>query len=77
MFCSPGDSVTLRDTARAALPLLVLSTTSLHAQRGCFHSPEAPTGLLMLVGSVGMVGGSSLLRKLAARRSRNAVRNQN
>jgi hypothetical protein len=31
----------------------------------------------MLVGSVGMVGGSSLLRKLAARRSRNAVRNQN
>jgi XrtJ-associated TM-motif-TM protein len=44
--------------------VLLLSDVSLHAQHGCIHSPEAPTGVLMLVGSVGMIYGSSWLRKV-------------
>jgi len=35
-----------------------------HAQAGCSDSPEAPTDVLMLVGSVGMIFGSSLAMKI-------------
>jgi XrtJ-associated TM-motif-TM protein len=41
--------------------------TSLHAQGGCVDSPEAPTVLLVLVGSLGMFYGSSALRKVLRR----------
>jgi XrtJ-associated TM-motif-TM protein len=34
---------------------------------GCVDSPEAPTAILMLVGSAGMFYGSSALRKLLRR----------
>jgi XrtJ-associated TM-motif-TM protein len=47
----------------SALVLLVFAT-SLHAQGGCTDSPEAPTALLLLVGSVGMFYGSSVLRRV-------------
>jgi len=36
----------------------------MHAQSGCSDSPEAPTDMLMLVGSVGMIYGSSVVAKL-------------
>jgi XrtJ-associated TM-motif-TM protein len=41
----------------------------MHAQGGCVDSPEAPTDVLMLVGSIGMVYGSSVAMKIL-RRSR-------
>jgi XrtJ-associated TM-motif-TM protein len=47
----------------SALALLAFAT-SLRAQDGCTDSPEAPTALLMLVGSAGMFYGSSVLRKV-------------
>ncbi len=50
-----------------AVSALSLTTTTLHAQHGCVHSPEAPTGVLMLVGSVGMTYGASWLRTTVAR----------
>ena len=37
---------------------------ALHAQSGCSDSPEAPTDVLMLVGSIGMIYGSSVVSKL-------------
>jgi XrtJ-associated TM-motif-TM protein len=37
---------------------------AMHAQSGCSDSPEAPTDVLMLVGSIGMIYGSSVLTKL-------------
>jgi len=39
-----------------------------HAQGGCVDSPEAPTDLLMLVGSFGMIYGSSVAMKLLRKR---------
>jgi len=36
----------------------------IHAQGGCVDSPEAPTDVLMLVGSIGMMYGSSVAIKL-------------
>jgi len=37
----------------------------MHAQiGGCEDSPEAPTDVLMLVGSIGMVYGSSVVMKM-------------
>lgn len=48
--------------ALLALPALM------HAQGGCVDSPEAPTDVLMLIGSAGMVFGSSLVMKLARKR---------
>jgi XrtJ-associated TM-motif-TM protein len=54
----------------SALVLLSISTL-LHAQTGsgggCVDSPEAPTDLLMLIGSVGMFYGSSVLIKVLRR----------
>jgi len=49
-----------------AVALLFMST-SLQAQSGCADSPEAPTALLMLVGTAGMFYGSSVLRKVLGR----------
>jgi XrtJ-associated TM-motif-TM protein len=50
-----------------AAVVLLISAASLHAQSGCADSPEAPTALLMLVGSIGMFYGSSVLRKMLKR----------
>jgi XrtJ-associated TM-motif-TM protein len=49
--------------------VLLFAAISLHAQSGggCVDSPEAPTVLLMLVGSAGMFYGSSVLRKVLCR----------
>ncbi len=50
--------------------LLLFITVSAHAQGGgvdCQESPEASTDVLMLVGSVGMVHGSLLLKKFVQR----------
>ena len=52
----------------AALMFLALPLV-MHAQGGCVDSPEAPTDVLMLVGSIGMVYGSSVVMKVL-RRSR-------
>ena len=41
----------------------------LHAQSGCSDSPEAPTDVLMLVGSLGMIFGSSVAMKMLRKRS--------
>jgi len=52
----------------AALMFLALPVV-MHAQGGCVDSPEAPTDVLMLVGSIGMMYGSSVVVKIL-RRSR-------
>jgi XrtJ-associated TM-motif-TM protein len=47
---------------------LLCATTLLHAQfDGCEDSPEAPTDILMLVGSIGMFYGSSVVMKMFRR----------
>jgi XrtJ-associated TM-motif-TM protein len=46
---------------------LLFAAVSLHAQSGCLDSPEAPTALLMLVGSAGMFYGPNLMRKVLRR----------
>ena len=48
---------------------LLFASASLHAQGGCLDSPEAPTDVLMLVGSAGMFYGSSMVMKVLRRRS--------
>ena len=48
-----------RFTLLAATMFLALPVV-MHAQGGCVDSPEAPTDVLMLVGSIGMVYGSSV-----------------
>ena len=45
----------------SAVAFLFVSA-SLHAQSGCGDSPEAPTVVLMVIGSVGMFFGSFALR---------------
>ena len=42
----------------------------MRAQSGCSDSPEAPTDVLMLVGSVGMIYGSSVVAKLLRKNKR-------
>jgi len=42
----------------------------IHAQSGCSDSPEAPTDVLMLVGSFGMMYGSSLVMKIMRKNRR-------
>ena len=44
--------------------ILIFMPVLAHAQGGCVDSPEAPTDVLMLVGSVGMMYGSSVAMKL-------------
>jgi XrtJ-associated TM-motif-TM protein len=61
--------IKFRYAVLSAITLLFVSA-SLHAQghgRGCDDSPEAPTALLMLVGSAGMFYGPYLLRKVLRR----------
>ena len=58
----------LRVNLLAILVLLAVPAV-MHAQGGCVDSPEAPTDVLMLIGSAGMIFGSSLAMKLA-RKSR-------
>ena len=48
----------------ATFALFMLGATTLQAQHGCFHSPEAPTGALLLIGAVGMSVGSSILARM-------------
>jgi XrtJ-associated TM-motif-TM protein len=53
----------------SALAILIVSI-SLNAQGtggGCVDSPEAPTALLLLVGSAGIFYGPYLLRKVLRR----------
>jgi len=52
-----------------AILLFLAIPVVMHAQGGCVDSPEAPTDVLMLVGSVGMMYGSSVAMKIL-RRSR-------
>jgi XrtJ-associated TM-motif-TM protein len=52
---------------RFALPTvltLLAVPVVMHAQGGCVDSPEAPTDVLMLVGTVGMIFGSSFTMKM-------------
>jgi XrtJ-associated TM-motif-TM protein len=42
----------------------------MHAQGGCVDSPEAPTDVLMVVGTVGMMYGSSVVMKFLHRSRR-------
>jgi len=54
-------------TFRKALVAAIFISTFpvvIHAQGGCVDSPEAPTDILMLVGSIGMIYGSSLALKI-------------
>ncbi len=56
---------------RLLLLLVILSASPLVAQRGCFHSPEAPTDALMLIGSASMfLGSGPLMRYLRKRKAR-------
>jgi XrtJ-associated TM-motif-TM protein len=59
----------LKNTGYICLTVLTLLfiSASAHAQGGCTDSPEASTDVLMLVGSVGMVHGSLLLKKFVGR----------
>jgi XrtJ-associated TM-motif-TM protein len=54
---------------KALVAALVISTfpVVIHAQGGCVDSPEASTDVLMLVGSIGMICGSSLAMKILRR----------
>jgi len=53
-----------------AFSLFFVSVTALHAQGGCVDSPEAPTDVLMLVGSIGMVYGSSVVARMLHKRKK-------
>ena len=60
-----------RRRVRLLLTLLATSASPLLAQHGCFHSPEAPTDALMLIGSASMfLGSGPLLRLLRKRNAR-------
>jgi XrtJ-associated TM-motif-TM protein len=50
----------------AAIVVLFFSLRA-HAQGGCVDSPEAPTDVLLLVGSTGMIFGSSVVMKALRR----------
>jgi len=60
---------TFRFIPTIVVALLTIAVT-MHAQGGCVDSPEAPTNVLMLVGSIGMMFGSSFAMKLVAKRRR-------
>jgi len=51
----------------SAFLLFLAVPVVMHAQGGCVDSPEAPTDVLMLVGTVGMVYGSSVAMKVLRR----------
>jgi XrtJ-associated TM-motif-TM protein len=46
-----------------AILFFLVVPLAMHAQSGCSDSPEAPTDVLMLVGSIGMMFGSSMVMK--------------
>jgi XrtJ-associated TM-motif-TM protein len=48
----------------SAILLFLAAPLIMHAQGGCVDSPEAPTDVLMLVGSIGMIYGSSAVIKV-------------
>jgi XrtJ-associated TM-motif-TM protein len=50
-----------------AILLLLALPVVMHAQSGCNDSPEAPTDVLLLVGSFGMIYGSSLAMKIVGK----------
>ncbi len=55
--------------ALSIFSLLLCASANVHAQTtiggsGCANSPEAPTDVLLLVGTVGMFYGSSMIAKL-------------
>jgi XrtJ-associated TM-motif-TM protein len=52
----------------SALAFISLSTLLRAQISGCDDSPEAPTDILMLVGSIGMFYGSSVVMKLIRRK---------
>jgi XrtJ-associated TM-motif-TM protein len=54
---------TFRHNLLVALVFFALPVV-MHAQSGCSDSPEAPTDVLMLVGSIGMIYGSSMVARL-------------
>ena len=54
----------IRPRLLLALSILAGVASPLVAQRGCFHSPEAPTDVLMLVGAAGMFVGSGPVLRL-------------
>ncbi len=54
---------------RLLLVLLATCASPLLAQHGCFHSPEAPTDALMLIGSAAMFVGSGPLTRLLRKRN--------
>jgi len=51
-----------------AVAMLLAVPAVLHAQSGCSDSPEAPTDVLMLVGTLGMMYGSSVVMKISRKR---------
>ena len=53
-----------------AFSVFFVSAIALHAQGGCVDSPEAPTDVLMLVGSIGMIYGSSVVTKMLRKRKK-------
>jgi len=55
--------IKFRHTAFSVLSILS-ATITLHAQSGCTDSPEAPTALLLIVGTAGMIYGPVLLKKV-------------
>jgi XrtJ-associated TM-motif-TM protein len=50
-----------------AILLLLAIPAVMHAQSGCSDSPEAPTDVLLMIGSVGMIYGSSLAMKFVGK----------
>jgi len=50
--------------------MLLAIPAVMHAQGGCVDSPEAPTDVLMLVGLIGMVFGSSTVIKALRNRKK-------
>jgi len=60
---------TFRKTLFVAL-LVCAVPSVMRAQGGCVDSPEAPTDVLMLVGSLGMIYGSSIAAKMLRKHKR-------
>ena len=50
--------------ALSAILMVLAVPAVMHAQSGCSDSPEAPTDVLLMIRSVGMIYGSSLAMKL-------------
>jgi XrtJ-associated TM-motif-TM protein len=68
-YVYPGENrlMKIKFAVLAAL-FLACGSASLFAQTGCFDSPEAPTDVLLVVGSAGMFYGSSFVMKALRKR---------